>query len=191
MTPRFGSGRESAGWRLKKSPKRRANHYLRRREWTERTSASRTHLGTERTNASAAVSLHLEDSFGDRRNHLLELLLPAVSRSHSQPADHRVSHPPATPYSRQAADRLGRLAGTSQPCGLGLRTTTARTPMGGISTRLCPGTESDPIHLGTPEAARGRQSLSQEPGRAESARHPRPETHASPPNPDHGLLATS
>jgi transposase len=34
----------------------------------------------------------LEDSISDRRNHLLEFLLPALSRSHSQPADHRVSH---------------------------------------------------------------------------------------------------
>jgi Dienelactone hydrolase family len=89
----------------------------------------------------------------------------------------------------QALRALGRLAGTSQPCRVGLRTTTARTLVVRISSRLCPGTESDRIYLGTPEAARGRQSLPQEPWRAEPARHPRPETYASPPHSDHGLLA--
>ena len=48
------------------------------------------HLGPERTDTGAAVSLQLEDAIGHRRNHLLEFLLPTLSRSHSQPADHRV-----------------------------------------------------------------------------------------------------
>ena len=56
------------------------------------------------------------------------------------------------------------LAGASQPCRLGFRAPTARTHLAGISSCLCPGTESDRIHLGPSEATRDRQSLPQELG---------------------------
>jgi hypothetical protein len=71
----------------------------------------------------------------------LELLLPAVSRSHSQPTDHRVPLPLAPAHSRQTADRLGWSAWPSQPCRVGLCATTERTPVAGVSPGLCAGTE--------------------------------------------------
>ena len=58
---------------------------------------------------------------GDGRRDLVELLFPVVSGSDPQPADHRVSLAPAAPYSGQAADCLGRIAGPSQPSGVGFR----------------------------------------------------------------------
>src|SRR5215831_7739280 len=81
MKPRSGSGRKSAGWRLKTSPKRKAHHGLCRRKWSERATAPNAHLASERTDSSAAVSLH---AFSDPRNHFLELyfrLFPGAIRS--------------------------------------------------------------------------------------------------------------
>ena len=124
------NGNGSAGRGLKKSPKRKAYHRLRRRKRTERAPAPHAHLGTERANAGAAVPLHLEDAFRHGRNHLLEFLFPAVSRGDSQSADHRVSGAPASAYSWQAADRVGRLACPSQPRGVGVRASAAEGASG-------------------------------------------------------------
>src|SRR6202007_3393816 len=152
-----GNGNGSAGRRLKKSPKRKAYHRLHRRKRTERETPSLSHLGPVWAHAGAAVPLHLEDAFGDGRNHLLEFLLPVVSRDHPQSADQRVSHAPASAYSWQVADRLGRLACASPPRGLGVRASAERTPVAGVSSRLRAGTESLGVYLGAPEAARDCQ----------------------------------
>jgi hypothetical protein len=72
-------------------------------------------MGTEGTNAGAAVSLQLEDAVSDGGSDMVELLLPPVSGSDPQPADHRVPLPFVASHSRQAADRLGRVARPSQP----------------------------------------------------------------------------
>jgi hypothetical protein len=56
-------------------------------------------LGAKGTNAGAAVSLQLKDVVGDGGGDVVELLLPPVSGSDPQPADHRVPLPFAAPYS--------------------------------------------------------------------------------------------
>ncbi len=113
MKKRSGGGSRSAGPRLKKSPERRPHHRLHRRKRIERAAAPLSHLGTERADAGAAISFYLEDAIGDGGGDLVEFLFPAVSGSDPQPADHRVSHASAAPYSRQATDCLGRFAGSS------------------------------------------------------------------------------
>src|ERR1700730_1409727 len=70
-----GSGRSTAGRRLKKSALRAAHHRLHRRKRTERTAASGADLGAARADSGAAVSLQLEGAVGHGRNHLVELLL--------------------------------------------------------------------------------------------------------------------
>ena len=74
---RSGSGRSTAGPRLKKSARRKAHHRLRRRKRIERATAPGTDLGAARADSGAAVSLQLEGVLGRRRNHLVEFLLPA------------------------------------------------------------------------------------------------------------------
>jgi len=120
------------------------------------------HLGAERTDAGAAVSLQLEDVGRDSGRNLVELLLPVVSGDNPQPADHRVSLSPTAPHSRQGADRLGRAAGTSQPRCLGLRAAAERTLMAGISSCLRPATESGRVSVVALETARAAQLLSAE-----------------------------
>src|SRR5271167_3152150 len=148
---RGGSG--SAGRRLKKSPKRAADHRLPRRKRTERAPAPLPHLGAARTDAGAATSFQLEDAVGDGGGNVVELLLPAVSRRHPQPADHRVSLSPAAPHSRQAADRLGRTARPSQPRGVGLRPAAERTLMAGVPPRLRAGAEPGGVSVVALETA--------------------------------------
>src|SRR6185437_332256 len=60
MRRRFGSGRPSAGRRLKKGHQRGPDHHLHRRVRHLGATASGEHLGTKGTNASAAIQLHLE-----------------------------------------------------------------------------------------------------------------------------------
>ncbi len=106
-----GTGNGSVGRRLKKSPKRGPHHRLHRRKRTERTAAPLSHLGAEGTDAGAAISLQLEDAVGHGGGDVVELLLPTLSRDHSQPAGHRVPGALAAPHSGQAAGRLGRITG--------------------------------------------------------------------------------
>src|SRR5215467_5282975 len=93
---------------------------------------------------------------------MVELLLSLVSRSHSQSPDHRVSLPFTPAHFRQAADRLGRIAGTSQPRHLGVHPSAAGTIVGRISSRLRAGTESGGVLVVALEAARVTQLLSPE-----------------------------
>src|SRR5581483_8638416 len=76
---RSGTGRSTAGRRLKKSAPRGANHRLHRRERIERTPASGADLGAARADSGPAISLQLESAVGCRRDHLVELLLPAYA----------------------------------------------------------------------------------------------------------------
>ncbi len=81
---RSGTGRNTAGCGLKKSPRREAHHRLRRRKWIERTTASSADLGPARADPGAALSLQLEGAVGRRRSHLVELLLPPLSHQHAR-----------------------------------------------------------------------------------------------------------
>jgi len=82
MQRRSGGGSRSAGRRLKKSPPGRPHHRLHRRKRTEPAPAPLPHLGAPWTDARVAVSLQLEDTVGDGRCDMVELLFPAVSRHH-------------------------------------------------------------------------------------------------------------
>src|SRR5271166_5804042 len=159
MRTRFGGGSGSAGQRLKKSPKRAAHHRLARRKWIERAPAPLPHLGAARADAGVAMSLQLEDAVGGGGGDVVEFLLPAVSRRHPQPADHPVSRASAAPHSRQAADRLGRAAGASQPRGVGVREPAARALVAGVPARLCAGAEPGGVSVVTLEATRVAQLL--------------------------------
>src|ERR1700722_20758511 len=79
------SGSANAGQRLKKSPKPRVRHRLRRRKRTEPETASLPNLGTARPDSRAAVSLQLENLVRDGWCHLVELLLPTVPGLDPQP----------------------------------------------------------------------------------------------------------
>ncbi len=64
---RSGTGRSTAGRRLKKSALRAAHDRLHRRKRIERTAASGQNLGAARADPGAAISLQLEGAFGQRR----------------------------------------------------------------------------------------------------------------------------
>src|ERR1035437_2499386 len=117
---RSGTGRSTAGPRLKKTPLRAAPHRLHRRERIERTAASGPDLGAARADPGAAVSLQLEDAFGRRRHYLVEFLLPALPRHHPCPAGCRLPWPSPAPPAGQAPGGLGRPAAASRAAGHGL-----------------------------------------------------------------------
>src|ERR1700758_2328976 len=159
MKIRSGNGSSNAGRRLKKSPKRRPDHRLHRRKRIERAPAPLPYVGPARTNAGAAISLQLEDAIGHGGGDVVEFLLPAFSRNHSQPAGHRVPRAPAAPHSRQVADRLGRIDRSSQPRDLGVHPPAARAVVGGVSSRLRAGTESRRVPVVALEATRTAELL--------------------------------
>src|SRR5712692_2592187 len=66
---------------------------------------------------------------------------------------------PLAPSSGEAADRLGRVAQSPQPPGLGLRKGAARSALAGVLARLCSGTEPGGISVVALEAARVAQLL--------------------------------
>ena len=80
MKPRLGAGNRSVGRRLKKSPQREADDRLHRRKRIEPEAAPLPNLGTEGTDAGAAVSLQLEDALRNGGGDVVELLLSVVSR---------------------------------------------------------------------------------------------------------------
>ena len=93
---------------LKKSPLRAAYDRLHRRKRTERAAASGADLGAARTDPGAAASLQLEGAVGGGRDHLVELLLPALSRRHPCHRGDRLPRPSAAPPAGQALGGLGR-----------------------------------------------------------------------------------
>src|SRR5436309_4945870 len=186
---RSGCGSRSVGRRLKKSPPRGPHHSLHRRERIERAPAPLPHLGATGTDAGAAISLQLEDAISDGRSDLVELLLSAVSRCDPQPADHRVPGASAAPPSRQAADRLGWTAGSSQPRDLGVHSRAARATVGRVSSWLCAGTESGRVSMVALETARVAQLLSTELRAVELLRPKGPAPNAQATHPGDCLLA--
>jgi hypothetical protein len=116
-------------------------------------------MGATGAHAGAAVSLQLEDVVGDGGRDIVELLLAVVSGRDPQPADHRVPVALARAYSRQAADRLGRIAWSSQPSHSGVHPPAARAIMGGVFARLCTRTEPGRVSVVALEAVRIAQLL--------------------------------
>ena len=146
---------------IKKSPKRRPDDRLHRRKRTEPAPPPLPHLGAARANAGAAIPLQLENVVGDGGRHLLvELLLPALSRQHSQPAGDRVPEALAAPSSGKTVDRLGRVARSSQSSGVGLCAPAAGAPVAGVSSGLCTGAESSRVSVVALEATRTAELLS-------------------------------
>src|SRR6202021_2111026 len=80
-----------------------------------------TGLGAARSDTGAAISLQLEDAFGDGRDDVVELLLQALSGKYQGAADHRVSATPDAAPAEAAAGDLGRAARPSQCAGPRLR----------------------------------------------------------------------
>jgi hypothetical protein len=120
----------------------------------------------------------------------VELLLSAVSGGDPQPADHRVSLPLTVTRSRQVADRLGRVDGSSQPRHLGVHPRAARALVGGVSSRLCAGTESGRVSVVTLEATRVAQLLPAELRAVEPTCSPSPPPDAQTAELGDRLLAT-
>ena len=92
-------------------------------------------------------------------------------------------------HSRQVADCLGRFAGTSQPRRVGLREPAAGSPLAGVSSRLCAGTESGRVPVVALETTRVAEPLPAELRATEPLcpQSPAPDAEAS--LADHRLLA--
>src|SRR5579883_1775009 len=184
-----GSGRSGPG--LKKSPQREAHHRLHRRKWIERATASLPNLGPARTDAGAAVPLQLEDVVGDGRGDVVELLFSSVSGKHSQPAGGGVSGTSAAPHRWQVAGGVGRIAESPQQAGVGVCTPTERQVMAGVSSRLCSGTQSGGVFVGTLETARVTELMSGGLCRVELRSAPSLTSNAPSANADLCILGTS
>jgi|SRR5215471_17722134 len=187
---RLGAGRSTAGRRLKKSAPRKAHHRLRRRERTERTPTSGADLGAARTDSGPAVPLHLESAVGRGRDHLVELLLPALSPYHPRRRSRRLPRPSAASLARQAVGGVGRTAGASRTrCQRVHRR--ARWPTRGRTIAgLRTGTQSGGVYLGLLEASRITQLLSSRFYPAQSPCSPHLVAHASSTHPGDGVLGT-
>src|SRR6202521_4599161 len=105
---------------LKKGQKSGPDHSFHRRERAQRTAPSLPHLGAAGTHPGAAIPLQLENSVGNGRGDVVELLLSTLSRRHQKSESGRVPPTSAAPPAGQAADHLGRPAQSSQPLGVGL-----------------------------------------------------------------------
>src|SRR6202165_578842 len=149
---------KKARWpELKKGQKSGPNHSFHRRERAQRTAPSLPHLGAAGTDPGAAIPLQLENSVGNGRGDVVELLLSALSRRHQKSASSRVPRPSETPSAGQAAHHLGRPVQSSQPLGMGLCPPTARSVMAGIPSRLCFRTPSGGVSVGALETTRTTQ----------------------------------
>jgi len=103
------TGSNTVGHSLKKSPGPRPHDHLHRRKRIERTPPPSANLGATRTDAGTAISLQLEGDVGGGRHHLVELLLPALSRDHQGTPGSGLSRPSVALSPRQALGDLGRL----------------------------------------------------------------------------------
>jgi gas vesicle protein len=187
---RSGSGSRSAGRKLKKSPKRAAHDRFHRRKWIERAPTPLPHLGAERADAGAAISFQLEDTVGDGRGDVVELLLPIVCGRHPQSTDHPVPFASAASYPWQVADRQGRTAGPSQRRGVGFCAPTAGTPLARVPAGVRAGIKPGRVSVGALEATRVAQLLSAELRTAQRSRSPRSMPHAPSAHSGLRLLAT-
>src|SRR6202521_2344840 len=176
---------------LKKGQKAGPDHSFHRRERAQRAAPSLPHLGAAGTDSGAAIPFQLENSVGDGGGDVVELLLSALSRRHQKSASGRVPPPSDAPSARQAADRLGRPAQSSQPPGVGLCSPTARTPVAGIPSGLCSRTQSGGVSVVALEAARTTQLLPERIRPVEPPCASRAQADAQAPNPGDGFLAAS
>src|SRR5437764_74615 len=112
---RSGAGDACAGLPLKKSPPARAHDHLHRRKRSKPAAASLPDLVASRRHTRSAVQFQLEDVVGRGRDHLLQLLFPALSRHGEEPAGDRfprssaaaISGPLLIVWDRLAAHRSG------------------------------------------------------------------------------------
>src|SRR5437868_10194441 len=121
---RSGAGDACAGLPLKKSPPARAHDHLHRRKRSKPAAASLPDLVASRRHTRSAVQFQLEDVVGRGRDHLLQLLFPALSRHGEEPAGDRFPGSSAAAHLRTAADRVGPAGRSSERHGtrLHLRT---------------------------------------------------------------------
>src|ERR1700730_12255727 len=130
---RFGAERRKIQQRkrerwpeIKKHRKTRTHDRVHRRKRVESASASLPYIGSAGPDTCPAISFQPEDLVGHGRRHLVELLLPAFSRQHSQSAGSRGSLPSAAAHPREAAGGLGWTDQSSRSSDLGFRTRAAR-----------------------------------------------------------------
>src|SRR5215467_1341978 len=89
-----------SGQPLKKSPKRRTHDHLHRRKRNKPTAASRANLVAARRDSRSAVQLQLGHPLGGSRDHVLQLLFPAVRGQREKCAGGRLHAGPAPPHFR-------------------------------------------------------------------------------------------
>ena len=112
-------------WRAKRWPDSknrcatRPSNRLHRRVGSVRKTLSRKNLGSERSDARAAIQLQLETTLGDRGPELLALLFPLVQRLDQESANSRVPRSLAGNDRQEAAHHLGSSAGPSLEAGEG------------------------------------------------------------------------
>src|SRR6266851_1848714 len=188
---RSGSGRESRGRGLKKSPLRAAHDRLHRRKRSERTAASGADLGAARTDPGTATSFQLEGAVGGGWDHLVELLLPALSRRHPCRRGDRLPRPSAAPPAGQAAGGLGRAAAAPGAAGRGVYPRAAGPAGDRALAGLRPGTQSGRIYLGLLETSRAAQLLPARFRPAQLSGASRTAPHAPSPTPGALVLAAS
>src|SRR5215468_4344396 len=178
-----------SGQPLKKSPKRRTHDHLHRRKWNKPTAASRANLVAARRDSRSAIQLQLGHPLGGSRDHVLQLLFPAVRGQREKCAGGRLPAGPAPPHSRTAVDHLGPAVCPPQQDYPQLHRRARRALVGGIPPRLRTGTESGRIHLGLLEAACSTECVPE--GLLELGRDSAPgaEENAPPTAAHHRLLA--
>src|SRR5712692_2806447 len=177
--------------RIKKSPLRAAHARLHRRKRSERTAASGADLGAARADSGAATSFQLEDAVGSGRHHLVELLLPALSRRHPCHRGDRLPRPSAAPPAGQAAGGLGRAAAAPGAAGHRVYPCAAGPARGRALAGLRPGTQSGRIYLGLLETSRAAQLLPARLRPTQLSGAPRTAAHAPAPTPGAPVLAAS
>src|SRR5207248_3844968 len=125
-----------AGLPLKKSPPARAHDHLHRRKRSKPATASLPDLVASRRHTRSAVQFQLEVVVGRGRDHLLQLLFPALSRHGEEPAGDRFPRSSAAAHLRTAADRVGPARRSSERHRTRLHLRTGWSPVGGIPSRL-------------------------------------------------------
>lgn len=147
-------------------------------------------LVPERADAGPAVSLQLAQAVGDRRGHVVDVLLPPLPRLDQRSAGRGVSDPPDATHSREPAGDLGWACGSPQPPGPGFHREATRTNHAGAPSSVCTGAQSCRVSVGVLEAARATQLLPARLRSAELPCAPRLASHAPAPHPRPSFLAT-
>lgn len=122
---------------------------------------------------------------GIHRRMVREALASAVPKDRKIPARARPKLARAIPFI-EAILEANWPPIAAAPCGVCARP--ARASLARIPSCLCPGAESQRVHLRPSLAARTRQSLPERLEPTQSSRRPRPAPHALPPYARRGLL---